>query len=74
MAPWQYERVGEVHFRWRLCAPGSRFAFTAEAKRSPFVTGDGQNCIDEPMSEDLWFEYGATAEEAVGKLKREVLD
>jgi hypothetical protein len=58
----------EWHFRARLARNGSEFiawcARTPELRNGP---------LEVDLSEEVYFEFGSTAEEAIAKLKREVL-
>lgn len=67
-----HEAINGWHFRGRYCKspdPSGRFSATAECRRGPFQT---DSALTEPAGEDVWFEFAATPEEAVRKLKAEV--
>lgn len=57
-----HHKIGEWHFAARPCRNGS-LGFLAWCKRGKIVS-------DGPMSEpgDVWFEFGESADDAIGKL------
>lgn len=62
-------------FRYRDCGSAmtrsdKRFQAAAKLVFQPFAS---DTIVGEPAHHDVWFDYGATAEEAVRKLKAELL-
>lgn len=67
---WDYEACGEFVIRSRESPAGG---WIAEAKRAAQPFGETDSCVFEPFDHECWFEFGATASEAVRLIKAEVL-
>lgn len=63
------ERAGEWYFTSRPCLVME--GFLAWCAKSPDL---GENPLDPSPELDVHFEFGATAEEAIGKLKRKIFN
>lgn len=57
---------------WRFTAkPGKGSGFTAWCAKSEYL---GNSPLDLPFDMEVYFEFGNTAEEAISKLKRKILN
>ncbi len=68
-----FDACGGYVFRAYRVTPGAENrAWLAEAKRAdqPFCA---QHALAEPLDHDVWFEFGRTSDEALRKLKAELL-